>query len=101
MKKKCAFTICTKSYIGYVSALKNSIKKYDNDLDFFIVIADEIDSKIDLPENVLISKDILTNISPDKWIELTFKYNLTEFCTCIKPSSFLYFFNNGYDNVNS
>ena len=99
MKKNCAFTICTKSYIGYVSALKNSISKYQDDLDFFIVIADEIDSQIDLPANVLIAKDILKNFSAEKWIELTFKYNLTEFCTCIKPDSFLYFFNLGYENA--
>ena len=93
MYKKCAFTICTKSYIGYVTALKESIKRYTDNIDFFVVIADEIDFDIAVPENTLVAKNILCNISEEKWVEQTFKYNLTEFCTYIKPASFLYFFN--------
>lgn len=99
MSNNCAFTICTKSYVGYVSALKDSIKKYTDDIDFFIIVADEIDSEVDIPENVFVAKSLLKSISEEKWLEYTFKYNLTEFCTCIKPSSFLYFFNNGYERV--
>ena len=99
MYKKCAFTICTKSYIGYVTALKESIKRYTDNIDFFVVIADEIDFDIAVPENTLVAKNILCNISEEKWVEQTFKYNLTEFCTYIKPASFLYFFNTGYEKV--
>lgn len=99
MSKNCAFTICTKSYIGYVSALSESIRKYTGNIDFFIVVADEIDENVDIPQNVLVAKSILRNISTEKWQEQSFKYNLTEFCTCIKPASFLYFFNKGYEKA--
>lgn len=99
MSKNCAFTICTKSYLGYVTALQKSIKKFSPHIDFFIVIADEVDSDFLLPSNTFVAKNILNNISAEKWVEQSFKYNLTEFCTCIKPSSFMYFFQKGYECV--
>lgn len=101
MKRKCAFTICTKSYIGYVQVLRYSIMKHTNDIDFFLVIADSLDNvKQEIDTSYIFEgKSILNTISDSKWMEYTFKYNLTEFCTRIKPDSFAYFFNSGYDEV--
>jgi len=89
----CAFTICAKNYIGLAKVLEKSIKKYTNNIDFFIIIADEFDSNnITTEPNILIAKKILS-IKEEKWNELAFKYDLTEFCTCIKPFVFKYMFN--------
>ena len=94
MNKKCVFTICAKNYIGLATILGKSIAKYNNDTDYYIVVADEfgINDNFELPENVLIAKNILS-IETSDWVNMTFKYNLTEFCTSIKPFSFEYFFN--------
>ena len=90
--KKTAFTICAKNYLGLAQVLENTIKLYNNDIDFYIFIADEFISNEALPKNVIISKEQL-NISEELWKDLSFKYDLTEFCTAIKPFCFSYLFN--------
>ncbi|MRX48658.1 hypothetical protein [Pedobacter puniceum] len=92
--KKIAFTICAKNYIGLAQTLESSIKKHSEDVEFLIFVADEISSSdglTNLPENVIISKDVLA-IPTQQWHEMAFKYDLTEFCTSIKPSCFKYIF---------
>ncbi|SEM71289.1 hypothetical protein SAMN05192574_101560 [Mucilaginibacter gossypiicola] len=92
--KKVAFTIVTKNYIGLAKTLKNSLYRYNKDVDFFIFIADDFDetTKINLEDqggNFLISKNVLP-IDENTWDELSFKYNLVEFCTALKPFCFKY-----------
>jgi len=96
--KRCAFTICAKNYIGLAQILENSIKEVNPSLDFFIFVVDEFKNNKDiLPENVIISRNnILKN--DYLWNEMSFKYNLTEFCTAIKPMCFEYIFKElGFD----
>lgn len=92
--KKSAFTICAKNYIGLALALEKSIKEYNNDIDFYIFVADEFSANErieDLPANILIAKNTI-DIQESQWIQMSFKYDLTEFCTSIKPSCFKYIF---------
>lgn len=99
--KNCAFTIVAKNYIGLAQILESSIRQYYNELSFYIVVADEISEilKKELPPNVLIAKEAL-GINDEAWIDMSFKYDLTEFCTSIKAASCLYFFDNyDFDNV--
>lgn len=93
MNKNCIFTICAKNYIGLAETLGVSVKKHNPDTDFYIVVADEFsaDEKHFETNNCIVSKSILP-ISEELWTNMTFKYNLTEFCTAIKPFSFEYFF---------
>jgi hypothetical protein len=89
------FTIVAKNYIGLAQVLEQSVKKHHT-ADYFIIVADEFESITPfvepLPSNVLIGRDVL-GINPALWNELSFKYNLVEFCTSIKPAAFQYFFN--------
>jgi hypothetical protein len=92
--KKIAFTICAKNYIGLALALQKSIKQYNNDVDFLIFVADEFSDEekiLDLPENVIIAREKI-GIPEEQWNQMSFKYDLTEFCTSIKPSCFKYVF---------
>lgn len=92
--KKIAFTICAKNYIGLALALEKSIKEHNNDVDFLIFVSDEFsdEEKIDnLPANIIIAKDAI-GIAEEQWNQMSFKYDLTEFCTSIKPSCFKYVF---------
>ena len=93
MKKNCIFTICAKNYIGLAQALEKSVLRYNSDVEFFIVVADEFDSgkEPEVASNVLVAKKFL-NIDERLWTNMSFKYNLTEFCTCIKPFCIEYFF---------
>ena len=99
--KKCAFTIVAKNYIGLAKVLESSIKKHNPNIDFYIFVADEIPSRVahDLSDNVIESKKVLS-YSEEEWINMAFKYNLTELCTAIKPSCFQYIFENkGYEKA--
>lgn len=101
MNNNCIFTICAKNYIGLAQALEKSVKQYNNNVDFYIMVSDEFDSGKEpkVAENVLIAKDIL-GIDDKLWTNMAFKYNLTEFATCIKPFSIEYFFTKkGYETV--
>jgi hypothetical protein len=92
--KKIAFTICAKNYIGLALALEKSIKEHNDNVDFLIFVADEFTDEekiVDLPENIIIAKERI-GISQDQWYQMCFKYDLTEFCTSIKPSCFKYVF---------
>ncbi|WP_316849731.1 glycosyltransferase [Pedobacter agri] len=93
--KNIAFTICAKNYIGLAQVLEKSIHKHNPDIDFFILVADEItpeDKLTSLASNVLIAKDVI-GFSADKWNDMSFKYDLTEFCTSIKPACFKFLIN--------
>ena len=40
MNENCAFTICTRSYIGLAKTLRNSFLKCNSNFDFYIIISD-------------------------------------------------------------
>ena len=93
MNKNVVFTIVAKNYIGLAQILEESLKEKNPDTDFFIIVADEFSDDFDiekLPSNILIARKEL-NISVQQWTDMSFKYDLTEFCTSIKPASFSYF----------
>ena len=89
--KKCSFTIVAKNYIGLGLILEQSLMKFHkSDLDFYIFVADEIDiEKIQIPENVIPVRNI-SDYTETEWTDMSFKYDLTEFCTSIKPFCFQY-----------
>jgi len=93
MDKHCIFTICAKNYIGLAQALEKSVIQCNNNVDFYIIVADEFNTgnEPEVSENILIAKEILA-IDGQLWTNMAFKYNLTEFCTCIKPFCIEYFF---------
>lgn len=93
MNKNVVFTIVAKNYIGLAQILEESLKEKSPDTDFFIIVADDFLDDFDiekLPSNILIARKEL-NITVQQWADMSFKYDLTEFCTSIKPASFSYF----------
>lgn len=99
MKNNCAFTIVAKNYVGLAKILRESIKKQDPSVSFFIVVADEKCKEYEGEDGVLWAKECL-KIDRNDWDDMSFKYNLTEFCTAIKPFCFSYLFEKeGYDKV--
>lgn len=97
MEKRCVFTIVAKNYIGLAQLLEKSILVNNTNVDFYIVVADDLDGN-EYPVNVICAHNCF-GIEEALWQNMTFKYNLTEFCTAIKPSAFKYLFNSGYNKV--
>ena len=44
MANNYAFTICTKSYVGLATVLKNSLLKFNKDYNFYIFVVDDRDN---------------------------------------------------------
>lgn len=99
MNSECTFTIVAKNYIGLAMILGSSLKKYDPDVDFRIFVADERSGDMpDIPEEVLFAKEVLS-YSGEEWMDMSFKYDLTAFCTAIKPACFKYLIGLGYEKL--
>ena len=98
--KECAFTIVAKNYIGLAKILEQSLHQHDVGTDFRIYVADEFKEKfVTLPSEVLIAKDVLNGLTEEQWTDMSFKYDLTEFCTAIKPFCFEHVFADGYEKA--
>lgn len=98
--KQCAFTIVAKNYIGLGQILGESLRRHNPDIDFSIFVSDEFEHQpANLPKEIIIAKDVLSGISREQWLDMAFKYDLTEFCTAIKPFCFEYIFSLGYDKA--
>lgn len=98
--KQCAFTIVAKNYIGLGQILGKSLRVHNPEVDFRIYVADEFPAVPDnLPKEVVLAKDVIADITPQQWFDMAFKYDLTEFCTSIKPFCFEHVFSDGYDKA--
>ena len=98
--KECAFTIVAKNYIGLAQILGQSLRQHYPETDFRIYVADEFKEKpASLPAEVSIAKEVLRHLSKEQWTNMTFKYDLTEFCTAIKPFCFSHVFEDGYEKA--
>lgn len=99
MKKNVVFSIVARNYLSLAYALGDSLKKYNEDYEYHIIIADRFDGldKNQEPFSVLSLEDI--GLDGQLLDELAFKYGITEFCTAVKPFCFDYFFKNGFSKA--
>lgn len=91
------FTIVAKNYLPLAFAQAETLRRFHPDIDYSILLADS-DEGLDLdaiPYNIQ-KLDVL-NI--DELASLEFKYNLTEFCTSVKPYYINYLFAKGFKKV--
>ena len=93
MKDKCVFTVCAKNYLAQALTLRESFLRNNNNIDFFIFIADTFEH---VPEDSFIIK--LDDSWLPGWNTMAFKYNVIEFSTSIKPFCINFLFRT-YSNV--
>ncbi len=99
MARKGAFTIVAKNYIGLASILRDSVVQRNPDVAFHIFVADEFENSAEpLDNHIHIARRVL-DYPDEQWTTMAFQYNLTEFCTAIKPACFQYLFSQGYTEV--
>lgn len=92
MTNRIVFTIVAKNYSGLAAILGDSVLQNSTNTTFIVFIADEIDADFKVPhgEAIYIPAKTSLGINAETWDEMAFKYNLTEFCTAIKPYCFSY-----------
>ena len=96
--RNCIFTIVAKNYIGLGQILEKSVRHSHQDVDFYIFVADEFTEVVDLPQNVIVLRNQL-GYTDAEWTDMSFKYDLTEFCTSVKPACFQWVFKQGYEKA--
>ncbi|QJW88306.1 hypothetical protein HNV11_02410 [Spirosoma taeanense] len=101
--RKAVFSIVAKNYIPMANALGDSIKAQHPDVPFYIVVADQEDGVIRFDEQrypvVQASQLGIDRAGSGQLAEMAFKYNVTEFCTALKPFAFDFFFEQGFEQV--
>ena len=98
--QECAFTIVAKNYIGLGQILGLSLRKHNPNIDFRIFVADEFtEQPAILPKEVVMAKQVLKDLSEAQWTDMAFKYDLTEFCTALKPFCFDHLLAEGYEKA--
>lgn len=85
------FTIVAKNYLSLARTLGDSIKKHHPDIPFYIIIADQIGNSVN-KEGEIYSIIEASELPILNLADLAFKYNVTEYCTALKPFAFDYFF---------
>jgi hypothetical protein len=100
MNSTCAFTICAKNYIGLAKTLEQSLREHNPTVDFYVFVADELDDETSrlAGDSVLSARDHV-GIPGTEWREMSFKYDIVEFCTAIKPSCMEHLLEAGYEQV--
>lgn len=100
MSKNVVFTIVAQNYVGYALTLADSIKNSNPDVDFRIYFADGIGPEL---LKVLEKKDInyynALELNPDAFLKMAFYYEVTEYCTSIKPFIMKSLLSEGFDTV--
>lgn len=98
MTSKAIFTIVTSNYIPMANILGDSITLNQPDTDFFVFVINGFDKNY--PHGVSRYTCIpVEELGIERLLELAFKYDLTEFCTAIKPSCFDFVFSKGYEKI--
>lgn len=90
------FTITARNYLSLAITLGNSVSLHHPEARFSIFVADGLDG-IDIehiPHNLVDVPKLLGKPLAD---DLAFKYNITEFCTSVKPAIFQHLFNTEAD----
>jgi glycosyltransferase involved in cell wall biosynthesis len=93
-------TIVGSNYLARASVLRDSLRRWQPDWDVVTVVVDVADTddllaadvgEVRTPEDLGIGERDLTMMG--------FLYNITEFCTAIKPATLLHLLDQGYENV--
>ena len=85
------FSICAKNYLPYARTLHRSLMEQYRDVRFYLVLADRADGHLDLDGEefpVLEAR----SLGIDDFDGMSFRYDITELNTAIKPSCFTFLF---------
>ncbi|MHB9057056.1 MAG: glycosyltransferase family protein [Paludibacteraceae bacterium] len=98
MPKTVVFTIASQNYIAYVRTLLNSVEQQHPESDRFLLLVDEPDAAFDLSRDsftVVLAKDI----GIESFNEMSFKYDIMELNTAVKPFFMKWLLQKGYKKV--
>ncbi|MBT1071754.1 hypothetical protein [Pelotalea chapellei] len=98
MNDIAVFTIASTNYLAYARVLMQSIRKYHDDVDLHLVLADESEGQLEgsaEPFEIIEARSLGI---PD-FQRMAFRYDIVEFNTAVKPFAFRFFLQKGYKKV--
>lgn len=94
---KVVFSIVSYNYLPLAYTLGDSIKASGSDVKFVIFVNDYVNKTF--IEKSKYDVFTLEDLAIPHIVDMAYKYDITEFCTAIKPFCIEYLFKNGYDKV--
>lgn len=88
--KNIAFTICSNNYLAQANILKESFLQFNPDFIFYICLTDQLSKEIDYKN---FEPAVIVPVSKVDRLplqDLTKKYDIVEFNTCVKPTFIKY-----------
>jgi hypothetical protein len=98
MNDFCLFTIISKNYIAHARALTKSFLKHHPGTKTFVLLADKIDGYFD-PSQEAFEVVEADQLGIKDFDSFSFKYNIMEFNTAVKPFFFETLFAKGFKSV--
>lgn len=99
--RRCCYTSVNLAYLSRARVLASTFKSFHPDIDFLLVLSDiypagyELDLKAEPFDRIIFSHQLGI---PDFW-QWSFKHNVVELCTAVKPAAGLHFLALGYDQI--
>lgn len=97
-QKQALFTIASKNYLSFARTLLQSVRRHNENLEIFLLLADECDNYFDKSQEkftVIEAREL--NI--ENYDQMAFRYNIVEFNTSLKPFFIDFLFRKGYEKV--
>ena len=99
--KHAVYTSCNLYYLDRALVLVNTIKRYNQDVDFFLMLSDYVDKEY-FQNKIFDNFDYI--IDPcdtgiPNFLNWCFQYDVIEMCTAVKGYCLKYLLNKGYDSV--
>lgn len=98
MKTTAFFTISSKNYLAYARTLFQSVREFHDDVDQFLLLADHAANDLDPAAEPFTVVEVGDIGLPD-FTAMTFKYDVVEFNTAVKPFFFSYLLERGYKKI--
>lgn len=92
------FTIVARNYLPFAKTLGDSIKATNDNVDFVIFLVDPVSESI-VAANEKHKIVETSNLGIKHYLQMAFKYDITEFSTALKPFLFNYLIRSGYEKV--
>lgn len=90
-------TIIARNYLSYARILAESYLQHHPDHKFYVLVVDGLPAGVSLPDTVQSLRG--SDLALDAFWEMTFKYEVTELSTAVKPTLMKKLFNEGYERV--
>lgn len=98
IRKKALFTTVSKNYLSFGRTLLNSVKKHNDNIDLYLLLADECDNYFDKSQEIFtVVESIALNL--ENYEHMAFRYSIVEFNTALKPFFINYLLNLGYEKI--